>query len=613
MSGKAAWARMGSFWTSNVKLKWRSIVFKGYVLNAVLSGVESLARSNGPLLDSDLAPLESFLARRCRAVLRGVAKPTSAGEIRSLDNLEVLSKFGIAAVMVECRVRRLVWLQSLLRHPVEGAQVLAVVFGDFQAKVGERMVVQPGVLSGPLGTANPWALQWLRDVSALECFDDGLVLLERYDMSAVALITEGREDFIHLDVMGLKSHYWTHRDMYARRRRTRGGGGQYRCCAKMGYGTYCTACFSSQAARTSHYVHMKGGEHGAQILGRIACVSNQCIICGSAFCSYAQAQKHMSNAMLTHECKDRGRSGNVVVPKFHECRLCEFGSEDPVVLRFHILNSHLAPHLDDHIIDFGFVLGEEDLEQQFLRDELVAGDPCRGIRRPTGGQVQQEGGVEGGRHEEVSFSARKSDQNVGVRQCHTDISSERSCSRGGRGHFVQEVHRVGRARGPRSRSRTPRPAGVFESSQRYRQLLESGRLPGRSSQVSGHRESSLGDDGEGDSGGCLDVDQRVRVFPTFDSKVLRLTVCLRGHILVARNVAAAEGLNKLQADAWGGAPTDEAWEKVLQRSPMELPITDTHKMVDLMAVVMQILRAWGGSRKLGRAPRGALAKGLGTK
>lgn len=101
--------------------------------------------------------------------------------------------------------------------------------------------------------------------------------------------------------------------------------------------------------------------------------------------------------------------------------------------------------------------------------------------------------------------------------------------------------------------------------------------------------------------------------PTFDSKVLRLTVCLRGHILVARNVAAAEGLNKLQADAWGGAPTDEAWEKVLQRSPMELPITDTHKMVDLMAVVMQILRAWGGSRKLGRAPRGALAKGLGTK
>ena len=64
MFKNVAWAKIRGLWISGVKFMRRSVIITGYALRAALSGVETLARRDGPSLDSDFAPLGGFLARR---------------------------------------------------------------------------------------------------------------------------------------------------------------------------------------------------------------------------------------------------------------------------------------------------------------------------------------------------------------------------------------------------------------------------------------------------------------------------------------------------------------------------------------------------------------------
>eukprot|EP00959_Pyramimonas_sp_CCMP1952_P112691 2355946-Pyramimonas_sp.AAC.1 len=65
-AGKAAWGMMGNFWTSNVSIKWKISIFKGYVINAILTGIETFAKHDGPMKVHDFQGLQGFLARRGR-------------------------------------------------------------------------------------------------------------------------------------------------------------------------------------------------------------------------------------------------------------------------------------------------------------------------------------------------------------------------------------------------------------------------------------------------------------------------------------------------------------------------------------------------------------------
>eukprot|EP00959_Pyramimonas_sp_CCMP1952_P469155 9494450-Pyramimonas_sp.AAC.1 len=182
---------MGQFWTSSTPLKWRKNLYKGYVLNAVLSGMEVLAHSHGPLRESDTSSIESFVARHARVVLRGVAWTDSSGQTRSSSNLEVLAKFRIPPIFLELRVRRLKWLQDLFEYPDTSAQILSVVFGELHVGSYSQQVFQ----DVPESKLNPWARQWLEDIRAVQVFDDGMVLLENHNMSPVEVLLHGREDF----------------------------------------------------------------------------------------------------------------------------------------------------------------------------------------------------------------------------------------------------------------------------------------------------------------------------------------------------------------------------------------------------------------------------------
>ena len=99
--------------------------------------------------------------------------------------------------------------------------------------------------------------------------------------------------------------------------------------------------------------------------------------------------------------------------------------------------------------------------------------------------------------------------------------------------------------------------------------------------------------------------------PTFDQKKIRRTHSLLGQVVVALTAEGAQKLAKEHLEAWGGAATDEEYDAVLQRSPLETPpLTKGYKVMTLQAAFSHMMRERGGVRKPGSAPRGELAKQL---
>ncbi|CAK0859551.1 unnamed protein product, partial [Prorocentrum cordatum] len=122
IAAKAAWGSMGNFWTSNVSQKWKVSIYKGYVINAMMTGVETFVKKDGPMKVSDFQSMESFIARRGRVIFGGVSDTRQDGTVRSLTNLEVMVKLGSASLFVEARRLKLydnTYLRRTWRHTSE--------------------------------------------------------------------------------------------------------------------------------------------------------------------------------------------------------------------------------------------------------------------------------------------------------------------------------------------------------------------------------------------------------------------------------------------------------------------------------------------------------------
>eukprot|EP00959_Pyramimonas_sp_CCMP1952_P277374 5798786-Pyramimonas_sp.AAC.1 len=131
-------------------------------------------------------------------------------------------------------------------------------------------------------------------------------------------ITEGREDFVRLELSALRAHFMIHRAQYEPARGEPEEGGLYQCWAVDDEGNPCQARIVDKTRLASHYVHTRGGTHGRQ------------------------AQKHMSAAVERGMCVDRSRSSALVRMQATRCRLCEFTADEPQALRQRILCAHLA-------------------------------------------------------------------------------------------------------------------------------------------------------------------------------------------------------------------------------------------------------------------------------
>eukprot|EP00959_Pyramimonas_sp_CCMP1952_P365221 7648341-Pyramimonas_sp.AAC.1 len=97
----------------------------------------------------------------------------------------------------------------------------------------------------------------------------------------------------------------------------------------------------------------KGGAHGKQRLGRMCCVSSECVICGSNFSSIDCAKWHVHQSLLKGRCmRDQGRTdGKVLLPRTFECPACDYTASDNGDLRRHILAEDLQQHLHAHVLE----------------------------------------------------------------------------------------------------------------------------------------------------------------------------------------------------------------------------------------------------------------------
>lgn len=92
-----------------------------------------------------------------RSMLRGAACEKGEAGYEKVTSRQVLARWKLVPFAVDLRVRRLRWLQSMLRNPEEHRQTIAAVWGKLLIVEGEPKVGEDGLLTE---SANSFAVQW---------------------------------------------------------------------------------------------------------------------------------------------------------------------------------------------------------------------------------------------------------------------------------------------------------------------------------------------------------------------------------------------------------------------------------------------------------------------
>eukprot|EP00959_Pyramimonas_sp_CCMP1952_P271988 5686811-Pyramimonas_sp.AAC.1 len=103
---------MGRFWRSPGNFGIQRSMVKGLFVNAALSGLEVRVKGHLPLTCGDLASLEGFIARKCRAI-RGGAASGDEGLQHAICGLDALNNFLLAPPFTKLHTWRLKRLQNM--------------------------------------------------------------------------------------------------------------------------------------------------------------------------------------------------------------------------------------------------------------------------------------------------------------------------------------------------------------------------------------------------------------------------------------------------------------------------------------------------------------------
>eukprot|EP00972_Heterocapsa_arctica_P031611 4656262-Heterocapsa_arctica.AAC.1 len=97
------------------------------------------------------------------------------GEAAYLTDVVVRERVQCPTITSLIRVRRIRWLQSLLRRPDHHPPLLAVLFGNIRS----HPVHQLTSMGIPTTNASPWVQQWWLDLSAMAPFSAPVALAIR--------------------------------------------------------------------------------------------------------------------------------------------------------------------------------------------------------------------------------------------------------------------------------------------------------------------------------------------------------------------------------------------------------------------------------------------------
>ena len=124
---------MGSFWNVSCAFRLKKSVFRCLVYEAAVSEWTAAAPTQ-----TDTSCLDSALIRYGRCVLAGRAckkRLSQSGDpvgFRALTNDSVFRYLDCVPTSLALRVRRLKWLQNIVRDPFGHASLIATLFGTFQ-------------------------------------------------------------------------------------------------------------------------------------------------------------------------------------------------------------------------------------------------------------------------------------------------------------------------------------------------------------------------------------------------------------------------------------------------------------------------------------------------
>ena len=126
---RTAWLPMGRFWTVEGHWTKKRVIFGCKVLGAAVSAAETYAWR-----ESEMQEINSKLCKCMRMMLRDRAKTVENGRVRQWSNQRRHEHWRIPLVSVEVVVRRVGWLQAMLRDETNHAQLLAAILGRFLGK-----------------------------------------------------------------------------------------------------------------------------------------------------------------------------------------------------------------------------------------------------------------------------------------------------------------------------------------------------------------------------------------------------------------------------------------------------------------------------------------------
>ena len=113
-AAKEAFYGMGKAWRSSVRMKTKMMVFKGQVIAALLSGLESET-----LRECDYNKLETCLTGLLRRAIGKAGIHDKDGERRQRSNTWMRNYAKVTCIFMELRIRRLNWLTDILKHTKE--------------------------------------------------------------------------------------------------------------------------------------------------------------------------------------------------------------------------------------------------------------------------------------------------------------------------------------------------------------------------------------------------------------------------------------------------------------------------------------------------------------
>ena len=332
-AAKAGWYTMGAFWASAVSLKMKKMVFQSMVQGAALSGLEAFAGHRGQLTQKDVAPIDAIILRYGRVLLQGKAVTDQGGKKKAKKTEAVWKMLRLVPSLIELRIRRLKWLQTIAGKIEKNHQLLTAWLGHFPEEK-EKTITQEG---GVHPNANPWAKQLAEDIKTVEQIEGGQSLLEEIDGNLLALFTDKAERFQLLDLDEFRSAFWAKciapigaaEAQQAEVFEAEAADKKFSCCIEG-----CSCAFVTEASLKMHLY----AAHGFRKYVRMMTVTNQCAICKSTFRNRKEAQAHITHAAEQNRClADFAKTHEEVIsPVCLNCPQCQQQFDHIVPLQWHI-------------------------------------------------------------------------------------------------------------------------------------------------------------------------------------------------------------------------------------------------------------------------------------